>query len=30
MEGQIIFAILLLVVFVLWQFVKPGKSMFDK
>lgn len=30
MVGQIIFAIVMLVVFVGWQFVKPGKSIFDK
>jgi hypothetical protein len=30
MEGQIAFAIVMLVVFALWQFVKPGKSIFDK
>jgi hypothetical protein len=29
MEGQIAFAIVMLVVFVLWQMVKPGKSIFD-
>lgn len=30
MTGQIIFAVLMLVVFAGWQFVKPGKSIFDK
>ncbi len=30
MAGQVIFAIVMLVVFALWQTVKPGKSMFDK
>jgi len=30
MEGQIIFAVLMLLVFVGWMFVKPGKSIFDK
>jgi hypothetical protein len=29
MEGQIAFGIVMLVVFVLWQMVKPGKSIFD-
>ncbi len=30
MAGQIIFAILMLAVFAIWQTVKPGKSIFDK
>lgn len=30
MAGQITFAIIMLVVFVGWQMVKPGKSIFDK
>lgn len=30
MVGQIVFAVILLVVFVGWQFVKPGKSIFEK
>jgi hypothetical protein len=30
MAGQIIFAVLMLVVFAGWQFIKPGKSIFDK
>lgn len=30
MTGQIIFAIVMLAVFALWQTVKPGKSIFDK
>jgi hypothetical protein len=30
MEGQIVFAVIMLIVFVGWQFVKPGKSIFDK
>jgi len=30
MAGQIIFAVVMLVVFALWQTVKPGKSIFDK
>lgn len=30
MEGQIIFALLTLAVFALWQLAKPGKSLFDK
>jgi hypothetical protein len=30
MAGQIIFAILMFVVFALWQTLKPGKSIFDK
>jgi hypothetical protein len=28
--GQIIFAVLMLAVFVGWMFIKPGKSIFDK
>jgi len=30
MAAQIVFAILMLAVFALWQMVKPGKSVFDK
>jgi hypothetical protein len=30
MTGQIVFAVVMLIVFVGWQFVTPGKSMFDK
>ncbi len=30
MTGQLIFGVIVLVVFVLLQFVKPGKSVFDK
>jgi len=30
MAGQIIFAVLMLVVFVGWMFIKPGKSIFDR
>jgi hypothetical protein len=30
MAGQIVFGILMLAVFALWQIVKPGKSVFDK
>jgi hypothetical protein len=30
MTGQIVFAVAMLLVFVGWQFLKPGKSMFDK
>jgi hypothetical protein len=30
MVGQIIFAIIMLAVFVGWMFIKPGKSIFDK
>ncbi len=30
MAGQIIFGVLILIVFTLWQMVKPGKSVFDK
>lgn len=30
MAGQIALGIIALVVFVLWQFVKPGKSIFDR
>ncbi len=30
MAGQIGFAVAILVVFVLWQLAKPGKSIFDK
>ncbi len=30
MVGQIIFAVIMLAVFVGWMFIKPGKSIFDK
>jgi len=30
MDGQIAFCVLMLVVFALWQLIKPGKSMFDE
>ena len=30
MVGQIVFAVVILVVFASWQLVKPGKSIFDK
>jgi hypothetical protein len=30
MVGQIVFATVMLIVFVGWQFIKPGKSIFDK
>jgi hypothetical protein len=30
MAAQIAFAVVMLVVFVGWQLVKPGKSIFDK
>ena len=30
MAGQIIFTVVMFAVFVGWQFVKPGKSIFDK
>ncbi len=30
MQGQIAFGVVMLVVFALWQMVKPGKSIFDK
>jgi hypothetical protein len=30
MAGQITFGVLMLIVFALWQVVKPGKSVFDK
>jgi hypothetical protein len=30
MAGQIIFGVLMLIVFALWQMAKPGKSVFDK
>ena len=30
MTGQIVFAVVMLLVFVGWQFLKPGKSFFDK
>jgi hypothetical protein len=29
MAGQIAFGMVMLAVFVLWQLVKPGKSIFD-
>ena len=30
MAGQIVFGVVMLIVFALWQLAKPGKSMFDK
>jgi hypothetical protein len=30
MAGQIAFAVVILLGFVGWQFLKPGKSIFDK
>lgn len=30
MASEIIFTVVMLVVFVGWQFIKPGKSIFDK
>ena len=30
MTGQIIFGVIMLVVFAVWQIAKPGKSIFDK
>jgi hypothetical protein len=30
MTGEIIFAVVMLAVFVGWMFIKPGKSIFDK
>ena len=30
MIGQIVFAVILLGAFVVWQLAKPGKSVFDK
>ena len=30
MVGQVIFTIVMLAVFALWQTIKPGKSIFDK
>jgi hypothetical protein len=30
MAAQIVFGVVMLVVFVLWQLAKPGKSMFDR
>jgi hypothetical protein len=30
MTGQIIFAVLMLLVFAGWQLIKPGHSIFDK
>ena len=30
MTGQIVFGLIMLAVFALWQMVKPGKSVFDK
>jgi hypothetical protein len=30
MVGQIVFGVVLLVVFAVWQMAKPGKSVFDK
>ena len=29
MTGEIIFAVVMLAVFVGWMFIKPGKSIFD-
>jgi hypothetical protein len=30
MVGQIVFAVVMLIVFAGWQMAKPGKSVFDK
>jgi hypothetical protein len=30
MAAQIVFAVVMLVVFAVWQLVKPGKSVFEK
>ena len=30
MVGQVIFAVLMLAVFVGWMFINPGKSIFDR
>lgn len=30
MVGQIVFGVIMLGVFVVWQMAKPGKSVFDK
>jgi hypothetical protein len=30
MAGQIVFGVLMLIVFAVWQIAKPGKSVFDK
>jgi hypothetical protein len=30
MAGQIVFGVLMLVVFAVWQIAKPGKSIFDE
>ena len=30
MAAQIMFGVLMLIVFALWQMAKPGKSVFDK
>jgi len=30
MVGQVVFAVLMLAVFVLWMFINPGKSIFDR
>jgi hypothetical protein len=30
MEAQVAFSVLMLLVFVGWMFIKPGKSIFDK
>jgi hypothetical protein len=30
MTGQIVFAVVMLLVFMGWQFLKPSKSIFDK
>jgi hypothetical protein len=30
MAAQIVFGVVMLIVFALWQLAKPGKSVFDK
>lgn len=30
MAAQIVFGVVMLIVFALWQIAKPGKSVFDK
>jgi hypothetical protein len=30
MTGQVVFAVVMLLVFAGWMFVKPGKSIFDE
>jgi hypothetical protein len=30
MVGQIVFGVIMLIVFAVWQMAKPGKSVFDK